>query len=377
MNHEQHSSEKVPWVEPLISWFYKNRRNMPWREESTPYRRWLSEIMLQQTRVETGIPYFHRFVERYPNIASLAKAQEDDVLKLWEGLGYYSRARNLLKAARVMVEQHQGEFPDTEQAAKNLPGVGPYTAAAVLSMAYGVSLPSVDGNVLRVYARLTALAENVMETATVKKVQQALQVIIPRERPGDFNEAMMELGALVCLPANPSCGECPVKPHCQAYATGQADKLPIRIKKDTTTRHQYWVYYLLDSTFEKVAVKKNPSKGLLGGLWAFPMVEATSKQATSKEKNLLSMTENEMEEQARLDALKQWQIHFRQIEYKGRKTHVFSHRHWTMEVFLAVTGREPLPESFEWVTVDSLKNLAFPEVYQKVMRLMEDRPASI
>lgn len=372
MNHEQHSSEKVPWVEPLISWFYKNKRNMPWREESTPYRRWLSEIMLQQTRVETGIPYFHRFVKRYPNIASLAEAQEDEVLKLWEGLGYYSRARNLLKAARLMVKEHQGEFPDTEKAAKNLPGVGPYTAAAVLSMAYGVPLPSVDGNVLRVYARLMALTENVMESDTLKKVQHALQVIIPRERPGDFNEAMMELGALVCLPANPACGGCPVKPHCQAYATGQVNNLPIRIKKDTTTRHRYWVFYLLDSTLTKVVVKKNPSKGLLGGLWAFPMIEVTNEK-----QSLSSMTENEMEEQARLDADKQWQIHLQQVTYKGRKTHVFSHRHWTMDVFLANTGEKTLPTDFEWVAVDILKNLAFPEVYQKVMRLMEDRPASI
>lgn len=376
MNQELHSSLEAPWVEPLMGWFYTNRRSMPWREDSTPYRRWLSEIMLQQTRVETGIPYFQRFVERFPDIASLAEAQEDDVLKLWEGLGYYSRARNLLKAAQVMVEQHKGEFPDTEQEAKNLPGVGPYTTAAVLSMAYGVPLPSVDGNVLRVYARLTALGENVMETATVKKVQQALTEIIPRERPGDFNEAMMELGALVCLPANPSCGECPVKTHCQAYATGQVDKLPVRIKKDTTTRHRYWVVYLMNLNKTKVALKKNPPKGLLGGLWAFPMLEVMV-EGRNEKKSLASMTGSQLEEQAGLDFLEQWEVQLEQMVYKGRKTHVFSHRHWTMEVFKASTTEDALPNEYEWVAVDSLQDLAFPEVYQKVMRLMEDQPASI
>ena len=369
MKQELNSIAEAPWVEPLMSWFYKNKRTMPWRQLSTPYRRWLSEIMLQQTRVETGIPYFHRFVERYPDIPSLAEAQEDDVLKLWEGLGYYSRARNLLKAARFMVEHHGGNFPGTEKEAKALPGVGPYTAAAVLSMAYGVPLPSVDGNVLRVYARLAALAENVMDAATVKKVQQALEHVIPRECPGDFNEAMMELGALVCLPANPACDQCPVKPHCQAYATEQVDKLPLRIVKDRTTRHHYWVYYLLDSSGTNVAVKKNPPKGLLGGLWAFPMVECSGKT-----QSLPSMTEHEMEEQARRDALKQWQVALDQVKHKGGKTHVFSHRHWTMEVFRGIIKDPTLPEGCGWVGVDSLKDLAFPEVYQKVIRLMEDRP---
>lgn len=370
------SSVEALWVEPLISWFYKNKRKMPWREVSTPYRRWLSEIMLQQTRVDTGTPYFLRFVEKYPDIPSLAKAQEDDVLKLWEGLGYYSRARNLLKAARVMVEQHESEFPRTEKEANALPGVGPYTTAAVLSMAYGVPLPSVDGNVLRVYARLTALGENVMETATMKKVQQVLTAIIPRERPGDFNEAMMELGALVCLPANPACEACPVQDHCQAFATSQVDQLPVRIKKDTTTRHRYWVYYLMNSTQTKVAVKKNPPKGLLGGLWAFPMLEVMV-DGKKKQQSLPSMTVGQLEEQAGLDALEQWNIQVEQIVHKGQKTHVFSHRHWTMEVFCVVTEKETLPEGFQWVAVDSLKDLAFPEVYQKVIRLMEERPASI
>ncbi len=373
MKQEKHTNLEAPWVEPLLDWFKVKKRCMPWRQESTPYRRWLSEIMLQQTRVETGIPYFHRFVERYPDIPSLAATQEDEVLKLWEGLGYYSRARNLLKAARVMVEQHGGNFPDTEKEAQALPGVGPYTAAAVLSMAYGVPLPSVDGNVLRVYARLAVMGDNVMEAATVKKVQQALGLIIPRERPGDFNEAMMELGALVCLPANPACDQCPVKPHCQAYANGQVDQLPLRIVKDRTTRHHYGVYYLLDSSGTKAAVKKNPPKGLLGGLWAFPMVERVVAGKKQKE-SLTSMTGSQLEEQARLDTLKQWQVTLRQVKYKGRKTHVFSHRHWTMDIFQGVTKDQALPEGCEWVGVDSLQDLAFPEVYQKVIRLMEERP---
>lgn len=372
MKKDLNSSDETLWVDPLISWFYKNKRSMPWREESTPYRRWLSEIMLQQTRVDTGIPYFLRFVERYPDIPSLAKAQEDDVLKLWEGLGYYSRARNLLKAARVMVEQHESEFPRTEKEAKALPGVGPYTTAAVLSMAYGIPLPSVDGNVLRVYARLTALGENVMEAGTVKKVQQALDTIIPRECPGDFNEAMMELGALVCLPANPACGACPVQDHCQAFATSQVEQLPIRIKKDTTTRHRYWVFYVLDSTQTKVAAKKNPPKGLLGGLWAFPMAELGTSHDSQRDRG-----KREKASQSEVETAGQWADYMDPFEYMGKYTHVFSHRKWFVEVFHSTTDKENLPEGFQWVPVENLKELAFPEVYQKVIRLMEERPASI
>jgi A/G-specific adenine glycosylase len=381
----------LQWVPDLLRWFDQNKRSMPWREHPTPYYRWLSEIMLQQTRVDTVIPYFNRFVERYPDILSLGKAEEDDVLKLWEGLGYYSRARNLLKAARLMVKQHSGTFPATEKEALALPGIGPYSAAAVLSMAYGVPLPSVDGNVLRVYCRLTAFAANVLEAATVKKVQQSLKEIMPMESPGDFNESMMELGAVICLPANPRCGECPIQKNCVAYQNGQVEDLPIRIKKDKTTRHYYLLYYLLNETGTEVLVRKNPPKGLLGGLWAFPMIELSEQEMmlgseTNSMDHAASRSNQKWPESvsdrrsleciAAEKAAHEWAASFSTIVHRGRLKHIFSHRHWTMEI-MAAKSVALTPPGYGWIPLEQLSQLAFPEVYQKVIRLMEDRPAVI
>ncbi|SMP60433.1 A/G-specific adenine glycosylase [Anoxynatronum buryatiense] len=359
------NNNEFPWTPALLQWFEVNQRPMPWRQTSTPYYRWLSEIMLQQTRVDTVIPYFHRFVERFPRVEHLAEASEDEVLKLWEGLGYYSRARNLLKAARVMVAEHQGTFPATEKEALALPGIGPYSAAAVLSMAYGVPLPSVDGNVLRVYARLTALAENVLEPATVKRVQGALKTAMPQHRPGDFNEAMMELGAVICLPVSPLCQNCPIQDHCEAHRQHRVEQLPLRIKKDRTTRHHYLVMYLQNAAGTCVAAQKNPPSGLLGGLWAFPMMEVTADHEDMKALPALAAKE----------AVARWQITLQQPEAVGRLRHVFSHRHWTMWVVSAVS--EELPPACEWLPHAELSVKAFPEVYQKVMRLMDERAASI
>ena len=366
---------EFPWTPALLQWFETNQRPMPWRQTSTPYYRWLSEIMLQQTRVDTVIPYFNRFVERFPQVEALAEASEDEVLKLWEGLGYYSRARNLLKAARMMVAEHQGTFPATEKEALALPGIGPYSAAAVLSMAYGVPLPSVDGNVLRVFCRLTALAENVLEPATVKKVQGVLKTAMPQHRPGDFNEAMMELGAVICLPANPLCQVCPINHHCEAYRQHLVDQLPLREKKDRTTRHHYLVMYLENQAGTCVAARKNPPSGLLGGLWAFPMVELSSKNQAIKQIELKQQDLKQMAGLAVKEAAEQWQVTLEQPEAMGKLRHVFSHRHWTLWVVKAVTAT--LPPDCQWLSQDALSEKAFPEVYQKVRRLMEERAASI
>jgi A/G-specific adenine glycosylase len=290
-----------------------------------------------------------------------------------------------------MAEQHAGTFPSTEKEALALPGIGPYSAAAVLSMAYGVSLPSVDGNVLRVYCRLTALAENVLEAATVKKVQQSLKEIMPMRSPGDFNESMMELGALICLPANPRCAECPIQKNCAAYQNGQVEDLPIRIKTDKTTRHYYFLYYLLNETGTEVLVRKNPPKGLLGGLWAFPMIELSKQEMVvgSEPKgkdHVASRTKTEwpdsvcdqgaLESIATEKAAREWAVRFSGIVHQGRLKHLFSHRHWTLEIMAAETAAHT-PPGYEWIPLDRLYQLAFPEVYQKVIRLMEERPATI
>ena len=366
------SLEKEKWVSLLLEWFRKNHRWMPWREESTPYRRWISEIMLQQTRVETVIPYFNRFINRFPTIESLADASEDEVLKMWEGLGYYSRARHVRQAAQVIMKEHGGFFPDSQQQALTLPGIGPYSSAAILSMAYGVPLPSVDGNVMRVFCRLTAWKENVLDPATVKKVRTALQTIIPCDSPGSFNEALMELGAVVCVPLSPNCPSCPLTNSCHAFRFKLTHCLPVRIKKGRVVKHHYLVFWLNGSGEKSVAVRKNPPRGLLGGLWAFPMVEISrSKEYDPTEEGFSQEKQN----QSVLEAEKQWGITIDGVRYRQRLSHQFSHQHWTMDVVEASTVS--LPDDFVWVNREHLLQLAFPEAYQKVIRLMEERPASI
>jgi A/G-specific adenine glycosylase len=344
------------WTESLLNWFDQNKREMPWRGTKNAYFRWVSEIMLQQTRVDTVIDYYNRFMECYPGINDLAAAQEDDVLKLWEGLGYYSRARNLLKAARVIVDRHGGSFPRTEKEALSLPGIGPYSAAAVLSMSYDMPLPSVDGNVLRVYCRLKALEENVMSPATVKKVRDALSTEIPLNRPGDFNESLMELGAVICAPTNPNCSQCPVKSFCLAHREGLVDNLPVRIKKDKITRHHYLVYYLMNSEQNALLIRKNPSSGLLGGLWAFPMIEMSTVDPISEENAAERIREN-------------WGITLIEPSHKGLLKHIFTHKRWSMDIFSAVTHTQA-PEGYQWIPLSKISELAFPEVYQKVIRLV-------
>ena len=367
----KHAAHHQDWISELLIWFHQEKREMPWRRNSTPYHRWISEIMLQQTRVETVIPYFNRFIHHYPDIATLSQAAEDDVLKMWQGLGYYSRARNLVKAAVMMMEKYEGLFPETEKRALSLPGVGSYTAAAVLSMAYGVPLPSVDGNVLRVYCRMTGLAENVLEAATVRRVRKALAEKIPVDRPGEFNEAMMELGALICQPTSPKCHSCPIREYCQALQHDQVALLPIRERKDRKTRHRFLVYVVTNEAGTALWALKNPPRGLLGGLWALPMIEmheGVSRLDQTDVQEILSAGEEQ--------AMRIWHTRIKRLTYRGCIRHAFTHRHWTMDVLTAVTENF-IPDGFQWIRLDEIQDKAFPEAYLKVIRLMEDRPAAI
>ncbi len=338
------------WVHLLLAWFDHGNRKMPWRNTKDPYKRWVSEIMLQQTKVDTVIPYFNRFMERFPDVSSLAMAEEDEVLKLWEGLGYYSRARNLLKAALMIQEKHGGRFPETEKEALKLPGVGAYSAAAVLSMAYDVSLPSVDGNVMRVYSRIYEREENILDPSVVKQVRKELSHLIPCDRPGDFNESMMELGAVICMPGIPDCLQCPVEGHCQTKRKGRQSEIPVRIKKGKRTVLEQHVYVLWSEKRDAVLLRKNPSKGLLGGLWAFP----TETVETSKNREVELVQEKEIGYN---------------VEKVGVAKHVFSHQEWNMKIFEAqVRGSEW--QDYQWILLSDLNKLAFPEVYRKVFRMI-------
>ncbi|MBQ7478266.1 MAG: A/G-specific adenine glycosylase [Selenomonadaceae bacterium] len=257
---------------PLMKWYHAHARVLPWREQPTPYRVWLSEIMLQQTRVAAVMPYFERFLETLPSISALADADEETLLKLWQGLGYYNRARNLQKTARIVMEKYNGMLPEDFDALLSLPGIGRYTAAAISSIAYGHCHPAVDGNVLRVTARLLCYGEDILKDRTKRTVEDALRRIYPRDGAGTMNQSLMELGATVCLPHGaPLCGECPLQSLCLAKKEHRIGDYPQKAKAK-----QRRIEYLTVLCLEQngcFAIHKRPAKGLLAGLWELPHLE--------------------------------------------------------------------------------------------------------
>lgn len=300
---------------PLLKWYDENRRILPWREEATPYRVWVSEIMLQQTRVEAVKPYFERFMRALPDIGALAEAKEEELLKLWEGLGYYNRVRNLQKAAIQIVESYGGEMPASYEALLTLSGIGSYTAGAIASIAFGIRKPAVDGNVLRVVSRLRA-DERLISDAKVKlSVEEDLERTMPADRPGDFNQAMMEIGACVCIPNGaPLCGECPLKEICKANRLGRQQEFPRKEGRKPRTIEEKTILLVRDG--ERIAVRKRKAKGLLAGLYEFPSLEgyrSAQEVAAFLNRNGISP------------------IRIRQIE---DAKHIFTHKEWHMKGYL-------------------------------------------
>jgi len=257
------------WTKPLLQWFSQNQRPMPWRDDPSPYKVWVSEIMLQQTQVATVIPYFQRFVERFPDAQTLAAADPQDVLRIWEGLGYYSRARHLQAAAHQIAGPLQGRFPESAVEWKSLPGIGDYTAAAITSIAFGKPEPAVDGNVLRVYSRLRGIRDNITLPAVRDTIREQLRPAIRTVDASAFNQAMMELGALVCRPRQPLCGNCPLKRHCKAHRDDLTASIPNKPRK-AAVPHFTEVAVIITNPQGGVLLYRRPDSGLLGGLWAFP-----------------------------------------------------------------------------------------------------------
>ena len=251
----------------LLEHFDAHRRELPWRESTDPYRVWVSEIMLQQTRVQTAAPYYLRWMERFPSVAELALADEEAVLKAWEGLGYYSRARNLHRSARVVREQLNGVLPDNSSGLRGLPGIGEYSAGAIASIAYGEATPAVDGNARRVISRLFDLA-----SPSAAELREKAKAILDRRRPGDWNQAIMELGATICLPRSPRCGECPIAEHCRARSLGTQEMRPLAEHRPRVREASFAVLVAVGDGGE-LFLTRRASKGLLGGLWDFPSVE--------------------------------------------------------------------------------------------------------
>lgn len=256
----------------LIPWYRKHRRALPWREEPTPYRVWVSEIMLQQTRVEAVRPYYARFMEALPGVRNLSEAEEDQLLKLWEGLGYYNRVRNMQSAARQIMIDYGGRFPESYEEIRSLKGIGNYTAGAICSFAFGLPVPAVDGNVLRVVTRLTADGADIAKQSTKTRIEQHLGRVIPAEAASDFNQGLIELGALVCVPkGEPLCGECPLAALCEARKRRQTDRFPVKAKAKERRVEKRTVLIFKDA--DKAAIVKRGKKGLLAGLYELPNVE--------------------------------------------------------------------------------------------------------
>ncbi len=327
----------------LLPWFSENARVLPWRKDKNPYHVWLSEIMLQQTRVEAVRGYFLRFLEAFPDITALATAEEDAVLKLWEGLGYYSRARNLRKAAQVVVRDFGGQFPKTYDAILALPGIGEYTAGAVCSICFDAPTPAVDGNVLRVSARLTDTHTPVDLPAFKKEVTASLRQVYPPGRCGDFTQSLMELGATVCIPKSPRCDVCPLSCICLAKKRGTAAFLPVRSPKKERRVYEKTVFYLLCDG--KVAVRKRENRGLLAGLWEFPNVPG---RLTPDEAVRLAETWSARPE-APLRALE--------------RVHIFTHVEWHMTCYELPCRK--MPDTFTWVGQAQLDaEIALPTAFR-------------
>ncbi|MGJ7911579.1 A/G-specific adenine glycosylase [Neobacillus sp. LXY-1] len=343
----------------LISWFYAEQRNLPWRKDRDPYKVWVSEIMLQQTRVDTVIPYFNRFIEWFPTIGDLADADEEKVLKAWEGLGYYSRVRNLQSAVREVKEKYNGKVPNTPEEISLLRGVGPYTAGAILSIAYGKPEPAVDGNVMRVLSRILSIWEDIAKPSTRKVFEAAVRELISHEDPSAFNQALMELGALICTPTSPSCLLCPVRDHCHAFEEGVQQDLPIKTKK-TKTRSVELVAAVLKDHNGKILIHKRPANGLLANLWEFPNIEIGHPIQFERER-LEDLIHETLQLQVQLDKL------------IGQIEHVFSHLIWNIKVYAGTINSE-IEENEEWklVSFEEMAEYAFPVPYQKTMKLYKE-----
>ena len=326
---------------PLLMWYRENARVLPWRSDPTPYGVWVSEIMLQQTRVAAVLGYYRRFMEALPTVADLAAADEDALMKLWQGLGYYSRARNLQKTARQIMTEHKGVFPNTYKDIRALAGVGDYTAGAISSIAFGIPAPAVDGNVLRVVARITGDEGDITTPAMKKRVTGQLSGLIPLEAPGEYNQALMELGATVCLPNGaPLCEKCPAFDFCRARMEERTDELPVKAAKKPRRIEERTVFLIFREN--RVALRRRGEKGLLAGLWEYPNEPAPAE-----------------------DFLENWGLTVRQKERAGTGKHIFTHIEWHMNAVALEVEEDTLPAGWVWCSrAELLNDYALPNAFR-------------
>lgn len=349
-------------VQLLLDWYSRSARILPWRENPEPYRVWVSEVMLQQTRVEAVKPYFTRFLTELPTVSSLAAAPEAQILKLWEGLGYYNRVRNLQKGARAVMERFSGVIPASYDDLLTLPGIGTYTAGAIASIAFGIPVPAVDGNVLRVTARLCHDTGNILDPKVKRSVEAALLAVMPKDRAGDFNQALMELGAVVCVPNGaPRCVECPLAGLCRAHQLGIEETLPVKASKKARKVENRTVFLL--TCGGKIALRRREGHGLLAGLWELPAVSGTLDEGTAAA------------------VLNSWGTPVSTLTRLPDARHIFTHLEWRMTAWAGETEQES--SVFLWADQDELTHdytlpSAFKAYFAEITRrLQEWEPPSL
>lgn len=344
-----HQTVLAASVSPLCSWYRQNKRNLPFRETKDPYKIWVSEIMLQQTRVEAAVPYYHRFLEALPTVADLAAAPLAHLMKLWEGLGYYSRVKNMQKAAILLCEQYGGQFPADVKELEKLPGIGDYTAGAIASIAFDLPVPAVDGNVLRVAARLLNDDADIMRPQTKRQIKESLMAVYPlSESASDLTQGLMELGALVCVPGTPKCSLCPLVSLCEAKKAGRQEQLPVREVKKEKKVIKRTLFLLVCGN--QAAIVKRPESGVLAGMWEFPGLE---RQVMPKSVQ---------------QVLKTWEVSGAAETFITHR-HVFTHLIWDMSSYLVQTKEKN--SRFSWVSLSELTDkIALPSAFKPFLRAL-------
>lgn len=338
-------------VPPLLKWYDSHARILPWRENPEPYAVWISEIMLQQTRVEAVKPYFDRWLKAFPTLSSLATAPEEEVLKLWEGLGYYSRARNIHKTAKIVMQEYGGQLPCSFNELLKLPGIGEYSAGSIGSIAFHLQVPCVDGNVLRVITRITAEQADITEAATKRFLTEWVKAIVPANRPGDFNQSLMELGATICLPSGiPKCESCPISCYCQAFLGNQTTAFPVKKPKAERKKEKRTVFLFVRGG--SIAVRKREDRGLLAGLWEYPNYPG------------------ELSESDVMEKLKHKGLSPLNVTKLKKSKHIFTHLEWHMTGYLITLKDDgELPsdtdDEYLWVKTSFLRDrLTIPTAFK-------------
>lgn len=377
----------------LIAWYERSKRDLPWRRERDPYYIWVSEIMLQQTRVDTVIPYFQKFIERFPTLSDLADAPEEDVLKCWEGLGYYSRARNLQAAARQVMERHGGKVPANKADVSALKGVGPYTTGAILSIAFNLPEAAVDGNVMRVLSRYFMIEEDIMKAKTRALIEVLAAELIPEGRASDFNQALMDFGATVCTPKSPNCLICPVMAQCTARIEGAEERLPVKSKAKPPRPEGRLVALIEGSGVNsgRILIRQRPESGLLARMWELPHIPAEVAAGSAVSTEAADIIGSPPDDRTAMDRLSAVLAEEAAVSLLPGQAfmdaeHTFSHIHWNLRVFrfkAAVDTAEGLlaaeskslyqpfglgtSADYRWITSEDMNQLAFPNVFIRIL----------